>query len=335
MFGRSSHWTQWGRVWTPSRDLPGTILECWADDSITLHTTPRSQGTSPPVLTFGGTLTGNVFPYIQCDAAGALGVWTYKVSYNDGATFPHTGILSSGSPTALPGIGSAITVSAAAGNAATNNIWQPLATAARDVTGLGNHPAEATAANCTIARAVAFNGRPCFDFGTAGTFGFTTPSVTIGPFSVFIVARGDASSGYAFVTGTDVAANGGYLVGTDVGATRTSYVSRSSSASSRKDGVTSFMRDGTRRTYAQTFDGTHAGHKLYRNGVDISAATGVESADPGTGTFSAALRIGYSQVKATGFRGLMPGFVVANRAWTAAEVAQLHQYAITSRGFAL
>lgn len=310
--------------WTPSL-LGNIVAESWLDGGVTMGGTPRSQGTSPPILTYTGTLTDGVWPYVQIDSVAGgtgLGQATFKVSYDDGATFPHTGILTDAS-VAMPGVGSAITANWPAGPYNVNNIYQPLCSQVNDVNGI-NHSSESIAANQPILRSVAFNGKQTLDFGVGTTFGLSTPSVTIGLFSVFIIGRGDALNGYGFVTGTDVAANGGYLLG---GNNRSSYISRSSVASSRVVSAT-WMRTSQRLSFCQTFDGTHGGHRLYQNGVDVSAGSGPETSNPGTGTFSASLRIGYPQTKTSSWRGLISGWIVFSRALTSVEVEKLQQYAV-------
>lgn len=316
------------RAWLP-RDLGGNVCESWADQGVTLGTIPRSQGTSPPVLTFSGTLTGTAFPYVQIDSTAggtALGQATYKVSYDDGATFPHTGIVTSGTPTALPSVGSAILASFAAGPFNTNNIYQPLVAQASDLSGQSTHGTEATAANRMIARAVAFNGRPAFDCGTAGTFGLTTPSVSLGAYSVFILLRGDAGSTWTFVH--NAIANG---VGSEIFDRSTFNVSLVPPAGvgskSAKNITTTWLSDGVRRSVAVTFNGTHATHLAYRNAV-LDTTADATAHDPGTATRSGALYFGYPPAKSSGHQGLIAGWVVGNRAWTAAEVARLHAYAI-------
>lgn len=307
------------------------LVESWLDRGVTLGTVPRAQGTSPPVLTYGGVRTGGVFPYIQCDGAGALGVWTYKVSYNDGASFPYTGILSSGTPTALPGPGGAITVSAAAGDASTDNIWQPIAAQVDDISGNANHASESTAANRPLLRAAAFNGKPALDFGVGTTFGLTTPNVSYGPHTILIALRGDASSGYACTHGTVGGASYDYIFCQN---TAGSLIFRSGLGTGRNVSAT-WLSDGARRTVVRSFNGTVATHLLYRNGVADTTSSSVVNNDPGTDALSGPFRIGYDHAKAGSFRGLICGWAVLNRACTAAEAAFLHTYATTIRGFAL
>lgn len=328
-----NHWSRWQRVWTPHQ-LDGLIAMSFADDGVTLHDTPRSQGTTPPVLTLsaspGGSLTSTVFPYVQIDGAGTRGTATFKVSYDDGATFPHTGIQTAATNT-LPGIGAHITANWAAGTYATNNIYQPLATQLGDLTGNGRNAVQATAAACAIARAVGFNGKPCLDFGSGTTFGYAISNITLGPYTLFAIVRGDASSEYLAVHITDASTNGSY---TYCQLANASSIARGSVVSQRRVNAT-WLADGTRRSVGISFDGTHAGHVIYRNGVAEVPVDGPATSDPGTGTVNGTLHIGRSQAGGNGFRGRIAGWAIFNRSCTATEHSFLHNYATISRGFTL
>jgi hypothetical protein len=313
------------RIWMP-RDL-GLVVESWCDDGLTLGDTPRASGTTPPVLTLsaspGGSLTGKVFPYIQIDGAGTRGTATFKVSYDDGATFPHTGIVTAAT-NVLPGIGAHITANWAAGTYATNNIYEPLCAAGPpDVSGHGAVAVQATAANQLPARMVAFNGKPCLDWGlgVAGRV-MATPNVSVGAFFWFAVLRGDASSGHPLLHNVDAGANGAYIFRTAPG----SRVERNGSGST-KSATGAWTADGVRKTIAGSYDGTHAGHLLWVNGVQV-ATTDHVIANPGTATATGPLRLGGQQAGNFNFRGLLAGWVMGTRPPTAVEMLRLHNYAI-------
>ncbi len=317
------YWAQRNsRIWQPAY-LGNVVAESWADEGVTQHTVPRGQGTTPPVLTYSGAglVGGRVVPYIQCDGAGALGVWTYKVSYDDGATFPHTGVLSSGSATPLPGVGSAISVAAAAGNAATNNIWESLAAKVNDRNGT-NHATQAEAANMPIVRAKGFNGRPALDWGSSGSAGkkLDLPSISLGAFSLFLVLRGDASSGHPLVHNVDAGANGMYMYGTHP----CDRIERGGVVTAKD--ASPWLQDGVRKTACITYNGTHASNLFYVNGAAVSTLD-VATGDPGTAAAVGAVYIGAQQAGISPFRGVFAGWIIANRAFSASEVAALHRYA--------
>lgn len=313
------------RQWLP-RDLGCILVESWLDNGATIGDTPRSQGTTPPVLTLsaspGGSLTSTVFPYVQVDGAGARGTATFKVSYDDGATFPHTGIQTAATNT-LPGIGAHITANWAAGTYATNNIYEPLAAQVVDVSGKSNHGSEATAANRFILRAVGFNGKPCLDSGAASTLGLQTPTISIGVGFYFIVVQGNASTQYVLLHGADNAPSHSYIWGS----TGNSLQNIRSNVLSAKNVSANWIRDGVRKTVCMAFNGTHASNLGYVDGVQVSTTDTAATNDPGVGVVTSPLYIGYSQNKTIGIRGKIAGYLAGNRAPSAFDVARLHAYA--------
>jgi hypothetical protein len=156
MLRGSSHWAGWARrkLWTPE-EFGSSLISWWNTrlSTLTLGGTPLASGAAPPVVTYTGTLTGPVVPYLQIDGAGARGVATFKVSYDDGATFPHTGILTAAS-VALPGVGSAITANFATGtDYATDNVYQSVCESLTDLSASANHASQGTAAQRPLVRA--------------------------------------------------------------------------------------------------------------------------------------------------------------------------------------
>lgn len=314
-------------IWTPA-DFDSSLI-VWLNAGRSTHTlgvTPRAYGTTPPVLTFAGTRTGGVYPYIQCDGAGALGVWTYKVSYDDGATFPHTGILSSGSATALPGIGSAITVAAAAGNAVTNNIWKPCVDTVNDLSGNSNHGSKSVVTKQPLIRPGAFNGLVTWDHESGGAGkGLDTPSLTLGTFTLFEVLKMTAGANtYISVHNNDVGTHSMYDgIGPSLRVVR-------AGVTSGKNVSAAWISSGSPLiSVCQTFGGTHATHLAYKNGV-LQSTTNTAANDPGTSTVAGALHIGHWQDETSSsvvFPGLKREVVVLNRQVTDAEAMLLHQWA--------
>jgi len=254
---------------------------------ITLDPTLRATGTTPPVATIsaaaGGSLTCQVGLHVEIDNVGAgtgLGQATYKWSSNNGTSYVATGVTTAAGPTALGTTGLAIAF--AAGPYNINNKWDATAATIVDWSGLGNH------ATALIARQVPFSlagfgGYPCLDFGTARTFGYSTPAIVLGVQSLIVAVRGDGNCGYVLTHGGDdnyVFGNAGSSIRANRGAT-----------ASQKAVSATWIRDGVRKVVGVSFNGTHATHLAYVNGVD-QAATTLTNADPGVGTISAALGIG-------------------------------------------
>lgn len=327
----SSHWTQWSnrRPWTPLEF--GSSLVVWINASrsaITLGGTPRAYGTTPPAVTYTGTLTGGVTPYLQIDLLGARGTATFKVSYDDGSTFPHTGILTAATVT-LPGIGSAITANFPVGTYATNNIYKACVDTASDLSGSSNAGTKTDVTKQVLYRTAAFNGRPAFDWETGGAGkGLDTPSISLGAFSIFVVEQMTATNVYVAIHSSDSAHQ--FYDGTS----QTSKIVRSS-VTSQKSLTAGWISTGSPLlSILQTYGGAHATHLLYKNGVDQNASSVVAN-DPGTSAQAGVLHIGHWQTESSAavvFQGLQREIIVLNRAVTAAEAARLHQWAKQDSG---
>ena len=83
---------------------------------------------------------------------------------------------------------------------------------------------------------------------------------------------------------------------------------------SAKDVTATWLCDGTRKVFGRTFNGTHASHLLYLNGVDQNATDGSSTSDPGTGTTTGALHVGNYEAMLFGLRGLFRELIVYSSA---------------------
>ncbi len=306
----------------------GVIAEFWADQGVTLGTTPRAAGTSPPAVTWSGQLKPAQELYLAIDSTAggtARGQATFKWSIDGGSTFVATGVVTAAT-TDLATPQGTVTVAWPVGTYNTDQTWKATVAAWDDLSYTGNNAVEATASRQVLYSSAGFNGRPCLDWGVGGSArGLSTPSLTIGPHSLFIIGRGDVNSEYAAVHINDGGVNGSYtycFAGFSTNVYRGSVVS-----SFNVTGANAWFSDGVRRSVCVSFDGTHAGHALYRDAVAVTP-TGGTGNDPGTTTVSGALHIGRNQTPASTFRGVMSGIILANRAWTSDEVATIHAYAI-------
>jgi hypothetical protein len=146
---------------------------------------------------------------------------------------------------------------------------------------------QATDANRWAFNATGWNGKPCADTGAGTTKGYVTPSVTFGTHSFLEVWMGTngAAGGFLF----SHTANMENYIWSAV--TPSSRVFRGSSASTKEVTLT-WLRDGVRKTFARTFDGTHATHRIYLQGLDVAATNGGSTSDPGTATVTDPLFIG-------------------------------------------
>jgi hypothetical protein len=123
--------------------FPGAYQVVQTDKGLTYGGTTLATGTTPPVGTLAGTITGAGVPiWFKCTTGGAIGSGAVFSAYADGAgTTPFmTGIApSAGTPVALTGVGAGLTHAWAAGTAATDNVWKATCSALADQSGNGYH----------------------------------------------------------------------------------------------------------------------------------------------------------------------------------------------------
>lgn len=171
--------------------------------------------------------------------------------------------------------------------------------------------------------ATGWNGGPCFDHGSAGTTGFVTPSIGLGAFSYFGVIQGNTSSEVPILHNSAAGTNGAFVYGPSGPASNVGKATRSAKAVSAN-----WLADGAKHSFAVTYNGTHATHLVYKDGVDTVATTHAGlSNDPGTSTVTGPIYLGFTNSSNTGIRGLSVFWVLADRAWTSSEVLLLHRYA--------
>jgi hypothetical protein len=298
----------------------GLLLWLRADMGITLGGALRATGTAPPAVTITGAPTSQVGLHIEIDSVAggtALGQATYKWSINNGSSYVATGVTTAAGPTALGTTG--ISVSFAAGPYNMDNKWDATVSAWADQSGNGNHATQATAANQPLFSVAAFGGYSALDYGVGATFGLATPSVTLGTHSFAAAIRGDASNGYIVVQNND--GTSGYLFGRSPHAGR---VARGANTTD-KDAAANWAADAARCTVGKTFDGTAAGHLIYKNGADIGAVPGALNADPGTSTVAGPLYVGNNQAFTTSLRGLMRELMAFSSPVPPAVMLALHR----------
>lgn len=307
-------------IWTPAEFGSSLILWMNLSRAATLGATLRATGTTPPVLTITGGTTPYEF-YIRCPTTGGTrGTWLLDWSIDGGATLVQTGVTSAAT-VALGSTG--WTLNIAAGTAATNNVWQATVETPGDVSGLANHPTMATAANQALYRATACNGRPCLDFETgANGRGYITPSISFGAHAIMGVVRSDSGSRMLLERRLNTDVDFLYNI------SPSSFIDRANVISGKNVNAGPWLDDGVVRTFARSFNGTHATHLLYRNGVLDTTTNTIASADPGTGLLNLPMSIGRPVSGTTDpFKGLYRELVVINRAATPVEVALYQNWA--------
>lgn len=201
-----------------------------------------------------------------------------------------------------------------------------------DKSGNANHATEANPTNRPTYGATAFGGLPGIDWGNGSVAAraLTTPSISYGVFTVFVVVRGDASSNYVYVHESDSGSNREYIHGDP-----------NPNINIRRGGVQSMRavvlpyttttgvlnRDGVRRIITRRYGGTHATNTVR---VDLATPqTNVISGqffDPGTGASNGPIYLGNRQAYDNPLRGVLAEFIVFNRYLSDGDVALVEQY---------
>jgi hypothetical protein len=308
----------------PRRYKYSYALKLWlrADIGVTLGSTLRATGTTPPAVTLSGTAVGQVAPHLEIDSVAGgtgLGQATYKWSANGGTSYVATGVLTAAGPTALGTTG--YSVAFAAGPYNIDNKWDGTVSGWQDQSGLGNHGIEATPSRQVLFSTNGFGGLSCLDWGVVSNARrITVPNVGIGAHTVVAAVRGQTGAEYLYVHVTDAATNGSYSY---CQLTNASYVSRSTVASAKRVAAT-WLSDNARRTLAISYGGTHATNRVYRGGVLDTMSDGPSTGDPGAAVVTGTLHIGSSQVPANGFRGQIREFAVYGAVLPQSIITELH-----------
>jgi len=298
----------------------GLLLWLRADMGITLGGTLRGTGTGgPPVWTITGTATRQVGLHLEIDSVDGgtgLGQATYKWSENNGATYVATGVVTAAGPTALGTTG--LSVSQAVGPYNIDNKWDATVSAWADQSGNANHAIQATAADQPRFTLAGFGGYQALDWTVStNSMGMATPSLSYGLLTQVIALRADATSGFVVhrLNGADLE----FLYGS----TPATYINHGGVITSKNAGA--WLNDSVRRTIAKRFDGTHAGHLIYKNASPVATSDG-GTGDPGAVAMAAPLYVGrYTLGTSDKFVGLIREVVVFSSSVPASVVTALHQ----------
>lgn len=190
-----------------------------------------------------------------------------------------------------------------------------------DMSGNENHATQSTPGNQPSYSATGFNGFPCVDWGAgAANRGLVTPSMSLGVNTLVGVIQASASSGYWLVHNGD-GVDGAYMYCLS-GA---SYSLARAGVRSSKNVSATWLADGVQRSVAVAYNGTHATHLSYRNGI-LNTTSTLLGNDPGTSEQAGNVFIGMNQAGGGQYRGKMAELLAYNRALTAGEVSFLENY---------
>jgi len=170
--------------------ISGSFQLVQFDIGLTYGGTLLASGTTPPVITLTGSIAGTPVPIrVECTLLGALGVWTGRVSFDGGSTFPQA--FTSAATVPLTGAGSGLTLNIAAGSAAVDNVWLATCAGVADQSGNAKHYSNVTA-NQQPVITVGLNGKPGLLWDGANdslTSALVLPQSSVTPFVMFCVVK--------------------------------------------------------------------------------------------------------------------------------------------------
>lgn len=188
-----------------------------------------------------------------------------------------------------------------------------------DQSGNANHFAQAAAGQRPAfnAQDLSFNGRPSLSFTGGSSNTLVSPSMTIGPFTRFLVLR-QTTSLYMLSFGLN-----DLIYGDTPGGL---WINRGGATSSYNVGA-AWAISSAPRVLVHRFDGTHAGHWLYINGVQQTLATySTFNGDPGTSTFAHTMSLFADAAGSSYGSGSIAEFIVYNRGMSNAEIQRVNAY---------
>ena len=134
------------------------------------------------------------------------------------------------------------------------------------------------------------NGKTTVVFG--GSQYMTVTSAALGVFDIYVVAVSSTTAKYIMEHGPNALGAPGHYIFT--GTSSGTAINRAGNISTKHPTSTAWIANNVPCLVRFAHDGTHAGHLLQRDGSAVAIGASAYTADPGTGTVTASLRIGAS-----------------------------------------
>lgn len=168
---------------------------------------------------------------------------------------------------------------------------------------------------------IGINNKDAVHFTGVANQALIAPATTFNTFTIFLVAQLAGIVGYLAVLKDDGGADGAYLYG-HIGSTIN--VHRNTSTVSSYNYASNWSVDNVPRSIIWTYDGTHAGHKLYIGGISQTLTATIVGSP--SGSLSQQIFIGASDTGTAPATGLFGEFRKYDGVLTAADIDKLTAY---------
>jgi hypothetical protein len=192
-------------------------------------------------------------------------------------------------------------------------VWQGTGTSGRSF--IQSAPASAPVPGASI------NGKTTVDF-TSPQLMFTDAAITLGVFDIYVVCKTSAAGGFLLGVAPAAFVNSSRIIAQSAQA---ATVYRGGVGTSKDPTSATWLNNGVACMVRHGFDGTHAGHILQRNGVDVAVGAPTASGNPGTSNLTDFMWLG----RASGmldWGGSVGEVLIYNAAPDASRAAQVHAY---------
>lgn len=166
------------------------------------------------------------------------------------------------------------------------------------------------------------NGKTTVVF--SGSQYMTVPSVALGVFDIYVVAKSSSTAKYVLEQGLNTLGFPGFYIFTATNSG--TAVNRAGSLSTRHPTSASWLANGIACMVRFGHDGTHAGHILQRDGASVTLSGSTYTADPGTSAVTNDLHIAASGSTSNIFVGDIGEILIYNATPDSARAAKVLTY---------
>lgn len=186
------------------------------------------------------------------------------------------------------------------------------------------HAVQAVDANKPTYSASGFGGLPCLDWGNGSPTArvLTTPSISYGVFTLFVVATSGPGTAYVYVHNSTAGADREYL---NNDPNPNFAIRRANGAQDSKRVLSGVLLDANRHIFARSYNGTSNGN-LFRYDGRADGTLTTAGADPGLTATAGAIYLGNHDGATLPLRGVIAEFIIYNRVLSDGEIVMVEQH---------